>query len=120
MHNGLETQESLIKNFIALRDGVIRSTLGRQLTRQGHGYNIDEGVQLSRPVSMRPPYAELTLEVFPSDDDWKSIERLRPFNRIPSITFGLDLSQRRLDVFVHPNCESGRQIRPATIAKRQA
>ena len=61
-------------------------------------------------MPINPPYAGITLEVFPSDVDWKAIERLKPFNKIPSITFGLDLSQRKVDVFVHPDCESGKSI----------
>lgn len=86
------------------------SDIGRQLQQQGHDYRIEDTVRLPPGTLAAPPYAGVTLEVYPSDVDWKAIERFRLINKIPSITFGVDLSQRKVAVFVNPNCESGSSI----------
>jgi hypothetical protein len=110
----MSSQDLFVKDFIALRDGTIQPALldiGRQLQEHGHKYEIGEGLPLKPPIpGAVPPYAGITLEVYPSDVDWDAIEGLRPFNKVPSITFGVDLSARKVTVFVNPRCESGRSI----------
>jgi hypothetical protein len=105
----MSDQGSFVNTFMALRDGVIRPVLeaiGQQLARQGHAYKIGEGIALSPPKPLALPYAGVALQVFPSDVNWETASQL-PLLRIPTITFGVNLAHRKVDVFVDPNCEHG-------------
>ena len=105
------TQDQFVREFIKLRDGMIRSTLervGQQLRSQGHEYQLNDDPILSTHPALSPPYGSLNLRIFPKDVDWVALERFGPLNKVPFISFGLNLAERKVAVFVNPSSEGNR------------
>ena|SRR2546423_6411353 len=103
----MKSQEEFVMECRRIRDGLIRSALeetGQQLKAQGHDYKLtDDPMPPLHPLHI-PPYGALTLLVFSKNVNWNELEGF-PFPKVPYISFGLSLAERKAEVFVHPASE---------------
>ncbi|HWS56366.1 MAG TPA: hypothetical protein VN228_19665 [Pyrinomonadaceae bacterium] len=116
----MQKAEDFLKDYRRVRDDVIRPTLeavGQQLREQGHNYEIIDGPMPVRNSLLQPRSTEnISLRVFVKEADWNRIGMFDLLNKVPFVSFGALLLERRVEAFICPESE-GRygQWRPRAI-----
>jgi hypothetical protein len=86
----------------------VLTRIGERIKTEGHEYELEDGPVQTQWALISVPYGSIALKVFPKDVNWKEISKLDLCNKIPFISFGLSLGDRKLEAFVNPVCEGNR------------